>query len=53
MHGAMHSLVAGLISVEEWMEGFAGLPESDPSTQPMLASLELPPIMVSAATVPA
>ncbi|KAL1530323.1 hypothetical protein AB1Y20_001232 [Prymnesium parvum] len=36
----------GLISLEEWLEAFSGLPESDPSTQPMLAGLILQPRMI-------
>ena len=33
----------GLVSLDEWTDAFPGLPESDPSTQLMLANLVLPP----------
>ena len=33
----------GVLSVEEWAEGFPALPESCPSSQQLLARLELPP----------
>ena len=46
----MHALVRqidldgdGLLSLEEWSDCFAPLPESHPSTQPMLAALSLQP----------